>query len=151
VAFGPENLCWPSERIKAQVAAVLASTGMAGLADQRPHTLSGGEKRRLAIAGILAMDPEVIVLDEPFTNLDYPGTLQVLKTIAGLHADGRTIILTTHDIEKVFALADRLVIMDSGRIVRDGAPLEVVRDVERFGVRMPCALKAGGEVTAWLS
>ena len=97
------------------------------------------------------MDPEVIVLDEPFTNLDYPGTLQVLKTIADLHAEGRTVILTTHDIEKVFTLADRMVIMDRGRIVRDGAPLEVVSEVERFGVRMPCALKGGGKVTAWVS
>ena len=150
VAFGPENLCWPVRKIREKVNETLASIGMAALADHRPHTLSGGEKRRLAIAGILVMEPEVIVLDEPFSNLDYPGTLQVLKTIAGLHASGHTIIITTHDIEKVFTLADRMVIMDSGRIVKDGRPMDVVHDTERFGIRMPCALKAGLEVAAWL-
>jgi biotin transport system ATP-binding protein len=131
------------------VTTTLESIGIAALSDHRPHTLSGGEKRRLAIAGILVMDPQVIVLDEPFSNLDYPGTLQVLKTIADLHAGGRTVIITTHDIEKVFALADRMVILDRGRIVRDGRPMEVVYDTERFGIRMPCALKAGGEVASW--
>ena len=151
VAFGPENLCWPAGKVKEKVNETLSIIGIAALAGHRPHTLSGGEKRRLAIAGVLVMDPEVIVLDEPFSNLDYPGTLQVLKTIAGLHADGRTIIITTHDIEKVFALADRMVIMDSGRIVRDGRPMDVVCDTERFGIRMPCALKAGMEVASWLN
>lgn len=149
VAFGPENLCWPVKKIEARVTAALASIGMGDLAENRPHTLSGGEKRRLAIAGILVMDPEVIVLDEPFTNLDFPGTVQVLKTIANLHAEGRTIILTTHDIEKVFTLADRIVVMDQGRIVQDGSPHEVVYDIEQYGIRMPCALKVGSEVTAW--
>jgi len=146
VAFGPENLCWPVAKVKARVNAVLESIGISALAEQRPHTLSGGEKRRLAIAGVVVMNPQVIVLDEPFSNLDYPGTVQVLRTIAGLHAGGRTILLTTHDIEKVFTLADRMVILDRGRIVRDGTPMEVVYDTERFGIRMPCALKAGGEV-----
>jgi len=149
VAFGPENLCWPAKKIEARVTAALASIGMADLAENRPHTLSGGEKRRLAIAGILVMEPEVIVLDEPFTNLDYPGTIQVLKTIADLHADGRTIILTTHDIEKVFTLANRMIVMDQGHVVQDGPPLEVVCDIEQYGIRMPCALKSGNEVTAW--
>ncbi len=151
VAFGPENLCWPTQKIEARVAATLESIGLAALADHRPHTLSGGEKRRLAIAGVLVMDPQVIVFDEPFSNLDYPGTLQVLKTIADLHAGGRTVIITTHDIEKVFALADRMVILDRGDIVRDGRPMEVVYDTERFGIRMPSALKAGGEVASWLN
>ncbi|MCP3955619.1 MAG: ABC transporter ATP-binding protein [Desulfobacterales bacterium] len=151
VAFGPENLCWPTQKIKTKVGAALESVGIAALADHRPHTLSGGEKRRLAIAGILVMDPQVIILDEPFSNLDYPGTVQVLKTIADLHAGGRTVIITTHDIEKVFALADRMVIMERGRIVRDGRPMEVVADTEKFGIRMPCALKAGGEVASWLT
>ena len=150
VAFGPENLCWPRDRIEARVAATLASVGIAALADHSPHTLSGGEKRRLAIAGVLVMDPEVVVLDEPFSNLDYPGTRQVLETIADLHAGGRTIILTTHDVEKVFTLADRMVIMDGGRVVKDGRPGAVARDTERFGIRTPDALKAGGEVAAWL-
>lgn len=151
VAFGPENLCWPTQKIEDKVTATLESVGIAALADHRPHTLSGGEKRRLAIAGVLVMDPQVIVLDEPFSNLDYPGTLQVLKTIADLHAGGRTVIITTHDIEKVFALADRMVILDRGQVVRDGRPMEVVYDTERFGIRMPCTLKAGGKVASWLT
>jgi biotin transport system ATP-binding protein len=151
VAFGPENLCWPEPEIERKVQAALESVGLASLAEHLPHTLSGGEKRRLAIAGILVMDPAVIIFDEPFSNLDYPGTRQLLETIAGLHAAGRTIIVTTHDIEKVFTLADRMILMDRGRIVRDGGPREVVYDTERYGIRMPCALKAGGEVLSWLT
>ena len=100
VAFGPENLCWPVQKIKAKVAAVLESMGMTALADHRPHTLSGGEKRRLAIAGILVMDPQVIILDEPFSNLDYPGTVQVLKTIADLHEIREAIKAAKEQTEK---------------------------------------------------
>jgi biotin transport system ATP-binding protein len=127
--------------------------GLTEFADQRPHLLSGGEKRRLAIAAILAMQPRIVVFDEPFTSLDYPGTRQVLEQIVNLQQAGHTILVTTHDLEKVLAHADRLIIMHEGRIVRDGSPVSVLSDAEAFGVRSP--ISNGGDTNikglSWLS
>jgi biotin transport system ATP-binding protein len=125
--------------------------GLTNFADQSPHLLSGGEKRRLAIAGILAMEPRVIAFDEPFSSLDFPGVKQVLKQILALHQSGHTILVITHDLEKVIAHADRLIIMQKGKIVSDGVPAEIVNAVETFGVRAPCASLLGLEVSSWLN
>lgn len=151
VAFGPENLCLARDEIKQRVQASLEAVGLTRLADQRPHTLSGGEKRRLAIAGVLAMKSEVVVFDEPFSNLDYPGVKQLLRQVVALHRTGHTIIVAAHDLEKILAHAGRLVIMKDGRIVRDGAPLKLVKEAEAFGVREPCASRLGLEISSWLS
>ena len=151
VAFGPENLRLDVDQINARVSAALEAVGLKDYANRRPHMLSGGEKRRLAIAGILAMEPKVIVFDEPFASLDYPGVKQVLKQILALHQGGHTIIVITHDLEKVLAHADRLVIMQNGKIVKDGAPAEILGDIETYGVRAPCASHLGLEVRSWLN
>lgn len=151
VAFGPENLRLAHDQIEERVARALDVVGLKEFCDQRPHLLSGGEKRRLAIAGILAMEPKVIVFDEPFASLDYPGVKQVLKHILRLHQTGQTIIVITHDLEKVFAHADRLLIMQKGKLVRDGLPDEIVGEIESFGVRPPCATQLGVEVRSWLN
>jgi biotin transport system ATP-binding protein len=124
---------------------------LADFAGQSPHLLSGGEKRRLAIAGILAMAPRVIAFDEPFASLDYPGVKQVLKQILALHQSGHTILVVTHDLEKVIAHADRLIIMQKGKIVKDGVPADIVTAVETYGVRVPCASLLGMEVQSWLN
>jgi biotin transport system ATP-binding protein len=150
VAFGPENLRLDRLEIDRRVGAALAETGLAHLADKRPHLLSGGEKRRLAIAGILAMRPRVIVLDEPFSSLDYPGVRQVLDQILRQQRAGCTIVLTTHDLEKVLAHADRLVFMHGGRIEADGPPRDLVARAEKFGVRSPRAAGLGVEALSWL-
>ncbi|PQP33732.1 ABC transporter ATP-binding protein, partial [Desulfobacteraceae bacterium SEEP-SAG9] len=110
---------------------------LGGLENHRPHTLSGGEKRRLAIAGVLAMKPIVVVFDEPFSDLDYPGVKQVLQQILTLHQAGHTILVTTHDLEKVIAHANRLVIMKDGKVVRSGSPEDLIKETEVFGVREP--------------
>ena len=151
VAFGPENLRLDRAQIRRRVSQALQAVGLSDLVYQRPHLLSGGEKRRLAIAGILAMDPRVIVFDEPFSSLDFPGIKQVLEYILALHAQGHTILVTTHDLEKVIAHAERLILMHGGKIVRDGAPADVIRDVELFGVRKPCAFRMGREPESWLN
>lgn len=151
VAFGPENLRLDNVQIRERVAFALNVVGLKDFAEQRPHLLSGGEKRRLAIAGILAMKPKVIAFDEPFASLDYPGVKQVLTQITALHQTGHTILVITHDMEKVLAHADRLIIMHKGKIVRDGEPAKVVGDLETFGVRAPCALHLGVEVRSWLN
>ena len=133
------------------MAGALQAVGLTQISEKRPHLLSGGEKRRLAIAGVLAMQPRVIVFDEPFSSLDYPGVRQVLKQILALHGSGHTIVLTTHDLEKVIAHAARLILMHRGRVVQDGPPAEVMTEVENFGVRQPCAVRLGQEVAPWLS
>jgi len=151
VAFGPENLRLQRHLIDERVTHALDAVGLRDFADRRPHLLSGGEKRRLAIAGILAMEPRVIAFDEPFASLDYPGVKQVLKHILALHQTGHTVLVVTHDLEKVLAHADRLIIMQKGKIMRDGAPAEIVADLEAFGVRAPCAFHMGMEVGSWLN
>ena len=150
IAFGPENLKLDRDEINNRVTTALDLVGLSTRAEDRPHLLSGGQKRRLTIAGILAMEPAILVFDEPFSNLDFPGIISVLQHIVSLHKQGNTILLTTHDLEKVIAHADRLLIMDNGRIVRDDRPQELFKDLESFGVRQPCASRMGGEVSSWL-
>jgi biotin transport system ATP-binding protein len=151
VAFGPENLKLSRAEIDQRVREAMAATGLVHLAEKRPHLLSGGEKRRLAIAGILAMRPRVIVFDEPFSSLDYSGVRQVLEQILRLHRAGHTILLTTHDLEKVLAHADRLVFMASGRIESDGPPSALIAAAEAYGVKRPQAAGRGVEALSWLN
>ena len=151
VAFGPENLRLDRNQIGKRVTQALEAVGLKDFVDQSPHLLSGGEKRRLSIAGILAMEPRIIAFDEPFSSLDYPGVKQVLKQILSLHQSGHTILVITHDLEKVIAHADRLIIMQKGKIVKDGIPADIVTAVETYGVRAPCASLLGMEVQSWLN
>lgn len=150
-AFGPENLRLPHDEIDLRVARALSAVNLTGYENKRPHCLSGGEKRRLAIAGVLAMQPRVLLMDEPFSNLDYPATRLVIEQITVLHNNGHTIILTTHDLEKVIALAQRLVVMEKGRVVRDGPPVEVVDGIERYGIRPPCSVQLGKGIQPWVN
>ncbi len=136
-AFGPENLRLPRHEIDKRVQKALLSTGLVGFDERRPHTLSGGEKRRLAVAGVLTMEPEMLVLDEPFTGLDWPGCADLLAVLENLHLSGKTILLITHDLDKVLAQADRLILMESGCIRADGSPLEIIGEVEKRGIRRP--------------
>ena len=149
VCFGPENLRLEREEIDTRARTALAAVNLNGQEDKSPHNLSGGEKRRLAIAGVLAMAPQVMVLDEPFSNLDYRAACTVLAQIRTLHRQGHTIIVTTHDLEKVLFDADRLVVMEQGRVVRDGSPRDVVGDIERYGVRPPCSVLLGEGIQQW--
>nr|MBL0712513.1 ATP-binding cassette domain-containing protein [Desulfobacterales bacterium] len=151
VAFGPENLRLPREAIARRVDEALEAVGLAAMQTQRPHLLSGGEKRRLTIAGVLAMAPEVVVFDEPFSSLDLDGVRQVLGQIVKLQASGRTMVVTTHDLDKILAHADRLVLLSQGQVVRDGRPRDVLPEVEHFGVREPDASRLGAGFRSWLN
>ena len=95
----------------------------------------------MAIAGILAMESQVLVLDEPFANLDYSGMLQVLSRITQLNRSGKTIILSTHDLDKTMGHAGRLILMKNGSILRDGRFENIIRDVACAGVKMPCTCR----------
>lgn len=151
VAFGPENLCLKPNDIKRRVSGALKLVGLTHLADQRPNVLSGGEKRRLVIAGILAMEPRILAFDEPFSNLDYPGTMQVLKQILTLHRGGQTILIAVHNLQEVIAFANRLVLMNKGKVVRNGRPYELIEELEGFGIREPCPVRLEMEIQSWLS
>ena len=130
VAFGPENLGVPPAEIRERVDAALKAVGMYEYREHAAHKLSGGQKQRVAIAGVLAMQPECIVLDEPTAMLDPRGRREVMDTICRLNReDGITIILITHYMEEA-VLADRVVVMDEGKMVLDGAPREVFSKVE---------------------
>lgn len=150
VAFGPENLKLPRREVESRVKKSLAAVRLSALSDQPPHALSGGQKKRLAIAGVLAMEPEILVFDEPFAGLDYPGTVHILAEIVSLHRNKHTIILVTHELEKVLAHASRLIIIEKGRVVKDGAPGELVDQVEAYGIKRPYGINGKVETMTWL-
>ncbi|MCP4721975.1 MAG: ABC transporter ATP-binding protein [Desulfobacteraceae bacterium] len=141
VAFGPENLNLQRDHINTKVTQTLEQLDLIGFKDRNPATLSGGEKRKLAIAGILVMDPEIIIFDEPFANLDHPGTQSLLATISDLNKNGQTIIMATHDVETLLESASRLLIMAEGKLAQDGSITDLVKKLEFYGVKQPCACR----------
>ncbi|HCY84882.1 MAG TPA: ABC transporter ATP-binding protein [Desulfobacteraceae bacterium] len=150
VAFGPENLGWSRETINARVNSVLDSLDLTRFGSRHPATLSGGEKRRLTIAGILVMDPEIIIFDEPFANLDYPATQELIRSITRIHADGKTILMATHDVDLVIPHADRLLIMDNGKLAAQGTAAGLAPELESYGLKplCPCQAYRGGKTCA---
>jgi len=129
VAFGPENIGVPTEQIWERVAQSLKSVGLTSCRMMSPGRLSGGQKQRVAIAGIMAMRPSCMILDEPTAMLDPAGRKSVMSAIRELNSSaGVTLILITHYMEEA-AMAGRVVVMDSGRVVMDGTPREVFSDV----------------------
>ena len=97
------------------------------------------------------MDPEVIAFDEPFSNLDFPGTIQVLSTIIELNQSGHTIIIAAHDVETIIYRATRVIIMENGNIKKDGKPDQIIKHLESFGVREPCSSRLGYGIQPWAS
>ena len=132
VAFGPENLGVPTAEIRERVDAALKAVGMEDFVLHAPHHLSGGQKQRVAIAGVIAMEPACIVLDESTAMLDPSGRREVLDTVKRLNREkGITIVFITHHMNEA-AMADRVVVMDSGRVVMDGAPKQVLTRMEEL-------------------
>lgn len=138
-AFGPENLGIPRDEIISRVKEALFKVGLTGFEHRNPITLSGGEKQRLAIASILTMKPKILVLDEPTTDLDPLGKLEVFAICELLKEEGVTLLLVEHEIEIGYC-ADKIILMDQGEIVLEGKPDEVLRKIrllERCGIRPP--------------
>ena len=130
VAFAPENLGVPSEEIRRRVDDALAAVGMSEFTRHAPHLLSGGQKQRVAIAGVIAMAPECIVLDEATAMLDPAGRREVLSAIRTLNQERNiTVVLITHHMDEAMD-ADRLIVMNDGRLVMDGTPAEVFTQVD---------------------
>ena len=140
VGFGPENIGVPTEEIWKRVEESLKAVGMTAFRLQSPNKLSGGQKQRVAIAGVMAMKPQCIILDEPTAMLDPNGRREVIKTVHELNrAEGITVLLITHYMEEATE-ADRIIVMDEGRIVMDGRPKEIfsrVRELKEHGLDVP--------------
>ena len=149
VAFGLENNGVPPEEIRRRVDAALLSVGIADKAKKAPHMLSGGQKQRVAIAGVLAMKPDVIILDESTAMLDPAGRREVLETVRRLNREeGISIVLITHYMNEA-AEADRLIVMDHGKVAMEGTPREIfsrVEEVRALGLDVPPITALAGEL-----
>lgn len=149
VAFGPENIGVPTEDIWTRVASSLEAVGMTAYRMASPNRLSGGQKQRIAIAGILAMEPECIILDEPTAMLDPQGRQDVIATIHALNKEKNiTIILITHKMDEVIG-ADRVFVMDHGKVAMSGTPKEIFANVDamkELGLEVPHATELAYEL-----
>ncbi len=141
VAFGPMNLGLPGEEIEKRVCEALETVRLTGFEERAPHHLSTGEKKKVAIAGILAMRPEVLVLDEPTAGLDPGGAVRLIRLINEMNRYlGITTIIATHEVDIVPLLADRVCIMSSGRIIGDASPQEIFSTdelIKKTHLRLP--------------
>lgn len=149
VGFGLENRGVDPEEIAASVRDIAARFEATDLLDRRVDRLSAGETTLVALLGVLVMAPDVVVLDEPFSTLDYPGTRRVLDAIDRLRDRGTPIVIAEHDARDLLVRADRVVGLDDGRVAVDGPPAEVVGTLDRMGVTLPfqtrVAIARGGD------
>ena len=138
IAFGVRNLGFKKHALTEKVNQALAETGLEAKADYPSRSLSGGEKRRLAVAGVLAMDASIIIFDEPYANMDYSSVVQINRQIQKLKEENRTIVILTHEIEKCLALADFFIVMHKGQSVFQGTPMQALeKDLESWGIHHP--------------
>ncbi|AIS32342.1 MULTISPECIES: ATP-binding cassette domain-containing protein [Methanobacterium] len=140
VAFGPLNVGLDQDEVERRVAESLERVGMAGFEKKPPHHLSGGQKKRVAIAGILAMSPEIMVLDEPTSGLDPKGASRILHLLHKLNQEGMTIVISTHDVDLVPLYASQVYIISEGHIIKEGTPQDVFSDEETIrnaNLRLP--------------
>lgn len=143
IAYGPKNLGLSDEVVEERVRRAMGKVGLDydEKGEQSPFALSGGQKRRVAIAGILAMEPEVLVLDEPTAGLDPRGSREILEEIRGIfESTGTTIVLVSHSMEEVARLASRVIVMDRGRVHMDGTPREIFareKELRAIGLGVP--------------
>ena len=140
VAFGPMNMGLPKDEVESRVKEALFRVGMEGFEKKPPHHLSGGQKKRVAIAGILAMKPKIMVLDEPTSGLDPKGASQILRLLYQLNTEGMTIVISTHDVDLVPIYASKVYIISEGKIIKQGTASEVFEDVKTIrgaNLRLP--------------
>jgi cobalt/nickel transport system ATP-binding protein len=149
VAFGPVNLGMPPEMVRKNVSEALQAVGLSGYERRLPHQLSSGEKKRAAIAGTLAMHPEILVFDEPTSSLDPAGASDLMELLDELNAKGTTVIISTHDVELAYHWANRIILMNRGTVLRTGSSEEIFTDpslISSSNLRMPPLLEVYGEL-----
>ena len=150
IAFGPKNLGWKKEEVQTAVREALEKTGLTEKADFPARFLSGGEKRRLAVACMLAMKLPTIILDEPYANLDFGGVKQVNALVRQLKEEGKTVIILSHELEKCLGLSERLVVLFRGKKVFDGTPEEGLKqNLEEWNIRNPLVSYSKVEDLIW--
>lgn len=140
VAFGPMNMGLSEEEVRVRAMDALEKVGMAHVAKKAPHHLSGGQKKRVAIAGILAMKPKVMVLDEPTSGLDPNGASSVMQLLYDLNAEGMTIIISTHDVDLVPMYSDNIHVIVGGKIIKSGTCKDIFSDkeiIDEADLRLP--------------
>ncbi len=142
VSFAPLNLGLSETEVRRRVEEALAATGIANLAERPTHALSHGEKKRAALAGVLAMDPEVLICDEPTAGLDPQGASEMVELLRRLKAQGKTVLFSTHDVDLAYTAADWCLVLARGRVIGQGPPAEVFRD--------QTLLTAAGLARPWL-
>lgn len=148
IAFGLENLKMERAKIEETTNRMISLFNLEKLQNLPPSVLSGGEKRRLSIAGVLAMEPQVILMDEPLANLDYPSIKMVLSTLLELKKKGITIVIVSHEAEKLLSLTDNTIILSEGRISGIGKSREMMKELRENEVYLPP--KAEFEDLSWL-
>ena len=150
VMFSAKNLRLPKKEAAEKVQEALLSVSLLEKKDAPSRLLSGGEKRRLAVAGILSLGRKFFIFDEPFANLDWPGVRQVVSIMRELKENGKTVIVLTHEIEKIMALASRLAILHKGKIRFDGSPKDGLNlPLEEWGIKNPLNSYARLEDLLW--
>jgi cobalt/nickel transport system ATP-binding protein len=141
IAFGPLNMGLPYDEVEKRVQDAMALTNIGDLADRPPHHLSGGQKRMVAIAGIQAMTPRLIIYDEPSANLDMRSRRRLIQFI---QASEEIVLVASHDLELVLEVCERVILLDQGKIVADGAPIDIMSDdalMETHGLERPHSLR----------
>ena len=128
LAFGPLQLRWPKQEIRERVEAMLETMDIAHLRDRSPHRLSGGEKKRVALASVMILDPEVLLLDEPAAALDPKSQSHITELMASWRGGSKTVVIATHDLSSLEEIADRCAVFQEGRVVAEGAPLAILHD-----------------------
>ena len=144
IAFGPRNLKLPEDEVQSRVRRAMEMVGLAErYADRSPFDLSGGQKRRAAIAGVLAMEPSILILDEPAAGLDPVGRREMLDLVKRIHEAGTTVVMVSHSMDDVGRLCDRLIVLEHGHVAFTGTPAEVFRhgdELRAIGLDVPeCA------------
>ena len=130
VAFGPLQMCWPKIEIRERTAEILERLRISHLKDRVPHRLSGGEKKRVALASVLVLDPAVLLLDEPTASLDPRSQSEVIDLLVEWGGGAKAVITATHDLGDLEDIADRCFVLDRGRLVAEGSPDEILKDRE---------------------
>lgn len=143
VSFGPMNLKLPREEVKDRVNMSLDYMNLSALRDRPPHYLSGGEKKRVSIADIIAMKSEIIIFDEPTASLDPVNAAMLEEVLDKLSSEGKTLLISTHDVDFAYRWADRILVFGDGQIIADGTPLSVFQDeavLNRANLKRPMML-----------
>ena len=146
VAFGPKNMGLPAEEVERRVLAAIEAVGLdESVLDKSPFALSGGQKRRVAIAGVMAMEPEVLILDEPTAGLDPRGRESILQLLRDYHETrGSTVVLVSHSMDEIARNAQRIIVLDGGKVYMEGTPAQVFAradELESVGLDVPAAAK----------